>query len=333
MATQNDKKSSNWLKDAIAPLRGDFRAVFGASAIINLLAIAAPVFVLQVYDRVIFHAGLATLYGLVVGMGLVILFDFLLRQARAQLLQDVALRIDVAVGRRLFKKLLALPLGILESRPRPYWLALQRDVDSVRNLFSGATAVLIAALPFALFFAAIIVVIALPIAWVLIIMLPAFVGVGWLSARVVTKAGAKERAAGIERDAILSEMTAAWDTVKGLALDRAVENEWEARHATTLEQSMSRGGRADTFLNLSLMLGVAATVLITTVGAIAILEQKMTIGALIAANMLAMRLVSPFQQITMLWRNYASTRQAMARLTRCSRLRKTAVKRLSVWRN
>ncbi|NKB21558.1 MAG: ATP-binding cassette domain-containing protein [Alphaproteobacteria bacterium] len=314
MAEPEKKEKSTWLKAAIAPLRRDFRTVFGASAIINLLAIAAPVFVLQVYDRVIFHAGMATLYGLIVGMGVVILFDFLLRQARARLLQDVALRIDVSVGRRLFKKLLALPLGVLESRPRAYWLALQRDVDSVRNLFSGATAVLVADLPFALFFATIIIVIAPPIAWVLLIMLPAFVGVGWLSARNVTKAGARERAAGIDRDATLSEMAGAWDTVKGLALDKAIEGEWEARHATTLEQSIHRGSRADTFLNLSLMLGVAATVLITSVGAIAILEQKMTIGALIAANMLAMRLVSPFQQITMLWRNYASTRQAMARL-------------------
>jgi len=294
--------------------RGNFRAIVAVSAFINLLAVAVPVFVLQVYDRVVAHAGLATLYGLVVGMGLVLVFDFLLRQARARTLQDIALRIDVAVGRRLMDKLLSVPLRALERRPSAFWLALQRDVEAVRNLFSGATAVIMVDLPFAVLFAGVIVVIAPPIAWVLVVLIPAFVALGWLSGRLVTRASDDERRAGLARDAMLAEMASGWDTVKGLALDESLRASWEERHGATLRLAMARGARADSFLNAGLVLGMSSTVLITAVGAMAILDQRLTIGALIAANMLASRIVAPFQQVTMLWRSFAGTRQAMARL-------------------
>src|SRR4051812_31855297 len=82
-----------WLRDLTAPLTPMFKEVLAASLFINLLAIGVPVFVLQVYDRVIFHAGLSTLEGLVIGILVIVAFDFFLRRARARILQSVALRI------------------------------------------------------------------------------------------------------------------------------------------------------------------------------------------------------------------------------------------------
>ncbi|MBF0305517.1 MAG: peptidase domain-containing ABC transporter, partial [Alphaproteobacteria bacterium] len=81
----------DWLRPVLAPLAPLFREVLALSLFVNLLALAAPVFVLQVYDRVIGHAGLTTLRALVTGMVLLVAFDFLLRQARGRLLQGVAL--------------------------------------------------------------------------------------------------------------------------------------------------------------------------------------------------------------------------------------------------
>ena len=89
------------------------------SFFVNLLALAVPVFTLQVYDRVIFSAGLTTLQGLVIGMAIVLLFDFILRQTRGRLMQRASLRIDVAVGNKLFNKILALPMALLRTAPTP----------------------------------------------------------------------------------------------------------------------------------------------------------------------------------------------------------------------
>ena len=303
-----------WLRPVLKPLRPAFREVLAMSFFVNLLALATPVFVLQVYDRVVFFAGLTTLQGLVIGMAIALLFDFVLRQARSRMLQRVALRIDVEVGRKLFDKLFALPLRELESKPSAYWQALFRDIEVVRNVFSGASAILITDLPFAVLFVSFIFVIALPIAWLLIIVLPLFLLLAWRSAAVLGAASAEERSAGFARDALVAEMIAGRATAKALALGDSLRPAWEDRHAETIERALTRGGRADSYVNLGTMLTVFTTVLLTSVGALAIIDQRLSIGALIATNMLAGRIISPFQQLVSMWRNYATARQAIARL-------------------
>ncbi len=284
------------------------------SLFVNLLALAVPVFVLQVYDRVVFHGGLSTLQGLVVGMAGVLVFDFVLRQARARILQRVALRIDVEVGRALFEKVVALPLRILESRSAAHWQSLFRDVDVVRNTLSGASAVLLADLPFAVLFLGLVFVIAPAIAWILLVMLPIFVIVAWRSGRVMTEANQRERETSLSRDALISEMIAGRTTVKSLGLERAIRPVWEARHGENIERAITRGGKADVYANLGTTLTMLTTIALTTVGALAIMDQRLTIGGLIATNMLAGRLIGPLNQLVAQWRNYASFRQASDRL-------------------
>ena len=179
------RRTRSWLRPILQPNRQLFREVLAMSLFVNLLALSVPLFVLQVYDRVVFHAGLGTLQALVLGMGIVLLFDFVLRQARGRLLQKMALRIDVEVGRKLFDKLAALPLRALESRPTSYWQTLFRDVETVRNTLSGASTLLLADLPFIVLFLGLIFVIATPVIWVLFAMLALFVFVAWRSAASV----------------------------------------------------------------------------------------------------------------------------------------------------
>ena len=112
-------------------------------------------------------------------------FEFLLRQARARVMQKVALTVDVTVGRSLFDKIMALPLQILESKPAAYWQVVFRDVEVVRNTLSGPTALLIIDLPFAVLFIALIFVIAAPVGWVLVLALGCFIALAWHSATVV----------------------------------------------------------------------------------------------------------------------------------------------------
>ncbi|MFO1119433.1 MAG: ABC transporter transmembrane domain-containing protein [Rhodospirillales bacterium] len=176
-----------WL---LRPLLPTLSEVLVLSICINLLALAVPIFVMQVYDQVVFHAGFATLQGLVIGVVLcVLLFDWVLRQAAARILQSVALRLDVAVGRMLFEKLLALPLAMLEGRPAAHWHMLFRDVDVVRNTLSGGPALMLCDVPFALFFLILTFVIAPPLGWVLAVVLPLFTLVAWRSAAVMMATG------------------------------------------------------------------------------------------------------------------------------------------------
>ncbi len=93
-----------WLKPFLKPLKPIFREVLALSLFVNLLALAVPIFTLQVYDRVVGQGGISTLWGLVIGMIFVLIFDYILRQTRSRIMQTVALRVDVLVGRQLFDK-------------------------------------------------------------------------------------------------------------------------------------------------------------------------------------------------------------------------------------
>jgi PrtD family type I secretion system ABC transporter len=303
-----------WLRPMLASVRPALREVVALSFFINLLALATPIFVLQVYDRVVYFAGLGTLAGLSAGMAIVVVFDYVVRQARARVLQAAAIRLDVAVTRRLYDKLAGLRLAELEGRPAGFWLLLFRDVETIRNTLSGATAVLIGDLPFAILFLGLVLLIAGPIAWVLLIVAAGFVLLAWGSGAVVRGAAEGEKQAALGRDSFLAEWIAGRSTVKALDLARAMQADFGARHAALIEASVVRGGRADALHNLGQTLTIVATVAMTAVRALAIVEQRLSIGALVAANMLATRIIGPLNQLVTTWRGLTAFRQSVARL-------------------
>ncbi|MBO6949335.1 MAG: ATP-binding cassette domain-containing protein [Rhodospirillales bacterium] len=310
----SDKSGRAWLKPILKPLMPIFREVVAMSAFVNLLALATPVFTMQVYDRVVGTGGLSTLWGLIIGMLLVVLFDLALKQARSRIMQTVALRVDVIVGRHLFDKLVSLPLHLLEGKPASYWQSLFRDVDVVRNTLSGASAILLCDLPFVLMFFVLIWVVATPIAWVLMIILPLFMFVAWRSGNVMAQANAAERESTQSRDALIAELIQGRTTIKALALDRAMRPLWEETHANNIAQSMYRGTKTDFYTNCSQTLTMATTIFLTSVGAYQIIHQNLTMGALIATNMLSGRLLGPLNQLVGQWRAFNGFKQSVDRL-------------------
>jgi len=309
-----ENSTTAWLKPFLMPLRQTFNEVVAMSAFVNILALAVPIFTLQVYDRVVGHNGISTLQGLVVGMFIIVLFDYILRQARSRVMQTVALRVDVEVGRKLFNKFMSLPMQTLEGQPSAHWLALFRDADTVRNTLSGASAILVADLPFAILFLIIIFVIATPVAWVLLIVMPIFMFVAWRSSNVMAAANQAERATAQTRDSLVSEMINARTTIKALSLDTVMRPMWEEMQAENIETSVIRGSKTDSFSNMGASLTMVTSICLTTVGALAIIGQELTVGALIATNMLSGRLLGPLNQLVGQWRTYSSFRQSVDRL-------------------
>ena len=210
---------------------------------------------------------------------------------------------------------MALPLATLESRPAAHWHALFRDVDIVRNTLSGTSALMLCDLPFAVLFLMLTFVIARPIAFVLVLFVPAFVIVAWRSGSAIIGSSRRERESGLGRDNMISEIIAGRTTVKALSLDRAIRPLWEECHAECIERAIARGSAADGYTNFGMTLTMLSTVAMTAVGAVAIIQQQMTIGALIAANMLSGRLLGVLNQLVGNWRVYAGFSQSVRRLS------------------
>jgi len=310
----SDKSNREWLKPFLKPLKPTFREVLFMSAFVNLMALAVPIFTMQTYDRVISSAGISTLVGFILGMIVVVIFDYVLRQARSRIMQTVALRIDVMVGRKLFEKLMEVPLATLEAKPANYWQSLFRDVDVVRNTLSGASALLLADLPFAFMFLGLILVIALPVAWVLLVILPLFMVIAWRSAGTMADANEQERESTLNRDGLIAEMIAGRTTIKALALDGAMRPHWEQKHADNIANAITRGAKSDFYSSFGGTLTMMTTVMMTSVGAVMIIDGVMTMGSLIATNMLSGRLIGPLNQLVGQWRSYNSFKQSVERL-------------------
>ncbi|EPY00949.1 peptidase domain-containing ABC transporter [Magnetospirillum fulvum] len=308
------EQHENWLKPILDPLRSVMRELLIASLFINLMALAVPIFVMQVYDRVIGHNGLSTLAGLTIGVALLLAFDWIIRTSRGRILQTMALRIDVDVGTRLFDKITRLPLRTLESRPTSFWQTLFRDVDTLRNTVSGATAILLTDLPFVFIFLGVIFVIGQPLALVFVLLLAAFAILAWASGRSVSEASGQEKNAQAGRDALVAEIIAGRATVKAVALDGALRPLWEERQAAAIEQSIRRGAAADGFVNLGQTLTMLGSVGLTTVGALYIIDHQLSMGALIACNMLSGRLYGPINQLVGAWKSFSAFRQSVDRL-------------------
>jgi ATP-binding cassette subfamily C protein LapB len=304
-----------WFKSIMKPLRPTLWELACASFFINVLALAAPFFSLQVYDRVVFYSGMTTLQGLAIGMALALLFDFIMRQFRSKLVQRMASKIDVVVSRALFDKLLTLPLRQLEIRPASFWTGLFRDIDTVRAAASGPSAFLFADLPFVFIFIGLAFIIALPIAWILLVSLGFYVLLTWWSGAVLNERTIDERKSGLGRDAVVSEFANTRTMIKALSLDRSIAPIWEKAQASTIEHSISRGSATDFFANIGMTLTLLTTVSLTIAGAIAIVHQELSVGALIACNMLSSRVMAPLNQLFGTWRTYTMSRASIERLS------------------
>ena len=304
----------HWFPIVFRHLAGNLPELLVMSLFINLMALAAPLFVTQVYDRVIYHAGLTTLQALVIGMGCVLVFDFLLRQARSRVLQSIALRIDVGLGRRVFDKLANLPLGRLEARPSHSWQFLFRDLEIVRNTVSGASLLVLIDLPFISLFVGLVSWLAPPLTWVFLSVCVAFVLLAAWNAFSVRRAADIERQNSQQRDRLVSELIQGRTIMKAMAMNHVLQPRWEALHAATIGAALTRGRRSDSAVNAGMEIGVLSTVALTSVGAIAILNQDMSVGALVAANLLASRFVSPLSQLVSNWRSYLGFRDSARRL-------------------
>jgi ATP-binding cassette subfamily C protein LapB len=130
----------------------------------------------------------------------------------------------------------------------------------------------------------------------------------------MAQANAAERESTQNRDGLIAELIQGRTTIKALALDRAMRPLWEETHAANIAQSMYRGNKTDFYTNCSQTLTMATTIFLTSVGAYQIIHQNLTMGALIATNMLSGRLLGPLNQLVGQWRAYNGFKQSVDRL-------------------
>lgn len=304
----------DWLREILLTLRPAYKQAIMQAFLINLIGLAAAIFTLQVYDRVVTHGGMSSLLALVIGMVIAIFIDYLLRVGRALLLQRVGLQIETEIARRAFARMLELPTLVLESRPQAYWQTVFRDVELIRSVCSGPTALLLVDLPFLSLSLIFIGLIAFPLLPVALVTIIAFVVLAWRAGQATRGGAEAEREKLVGRDVMIAELATARVGLKALGAEAAARARWETNYAGWMAEALARSRDADRYRDLAHAMMLGNTVVTTGYGALVILSSSLTMGGLIAANILSGRMVSPLVQLVGQWRLFGQFDAAKKRL-------------------
>ncbi len=267
-----------------------------AALLINVLALAMPLFTMSVYDRVIPNGAIPSLIALSIGMGLAIVFDLILRMVRSKMIDVTGKTIDVVLAANIFEHVMAVKLS---QRPTSVGIIANqlRDFDSVREFFTSGSVVSATDLLFAILFVAVLFVVAGPLAWVPLLMLPVMILIGLVLQRPLNRAMKRLQAESAARHGVLVESLAGLETVRASGGEARMQTAWERSVAAT-----ARSGEAVHFWS-SLALTAAnsaqmlTSLLLVVIGVFLIQNGTLTVGALVAANMLAGRVLAPIAGI------------------------------------
>lgn len=263
-----------------------------ATVVINLLAVCVSIYAMQVYDRVVPTLAYATLTTLVVGMAVVVVFDWCLKSARGRILDRVSARIDNNLSGSVFEHLLNLDL---DRRPKSIG-ALSSQVaglDFLRQFFSSATVFSLVDLPFVLMFIGLIWLIGGPIVWVYVVLLPVAVLVGWTGQRRMRALIKEKLNQTNERQSLLVEALDGTSAIQAENAQHRFLRLWGA-----LSQDIARYSfNARTVSNFTMItvtsLSTITFVCALVVGVTEIEAGNLTMGGIIACSILGGRVIAP----------------------------------------
>jgi len=309
-----DESLGKELLTAFSRARHQLRKAGLISAPISLLALLPSVFALIVFDRVIYRQGISTLIALLAGIATAIVIEWFFRRLRAEKLREAGALIDWTLSSTLLERMLGQPLKALEERAAASWMALFRDVGTVRNLLTGSVVQAIFDLPIAIFSLVIVAIVATPVLPVVLIALCIFSILAWWWADELKSGKVAEIQQARTLDVLTSEICRARESVKSLDQKSAVIAQWKQQYEQWLGESFQKGVQLEDARELSHGLLITTTICITAFGALAVVNQWMTVGGLIAANMLALKAISPVATLAGSWRQLALSREASRRL-------------------
>lgn len=281
---------------------------------ISLLGLLPSIFILQVYNRVISRGGIATLTAMVAGVLCFLCLELWLRRRRALALREAGATIDREVSQSLMNCMLRHPLLTLERRSASQWLQLFRDIGTMRSCVSGGLAASVLDLPMALLALVVVGIIAWPVLPVILVAMLILGVLAWWWADEVRNSRVEE----IEQARLLDRGTAeicnARSTLKVLGYDAAAKQSWQSGYDRWLGESFRKNGEIENSRETGHVLLTFFSVAVITVGAIAINAQWMSIGSLMAVNLLSGKALGPIAQLASNWRSLARANESAARL-------------------
>ena len=290
-----------------------YKHVLGASILVNLLAVCGPLFFMNVYDRVVPNHATDTLWMLAIGIGIAYLFDFLLRNLRSYFVDVAGRNADIVLASKLMQHLLSMRLDVKPDSTGSLANNL-REFESLRDFFGSTTLMALVDLPFLVFFLVLIVIIGGPVAIIPMVAVPIVICAGLFlqfPLQQVTEKGFKEN---MQKNALLVEIINGLETIKTTMAEGRIQHAWER----VVGMSAASNNQTKRMSNLSVTLTIVITQLVSVLvivwGVYRISEGLLSMGGLIACNMLAGRAMAPLSQVASMLTRLQQSRMALKSL-------------------
>nr|WP_267955277.1 type I secretion system permease/ATPase [Halomonas ethanolica] len=307
------QRSRHWFWGVIRENRRLYRDVIAGSVIINLFAVAMPLFVLNVYDRVVPNHATETLWVLAVGIFVVLCFDLALRLMRSAFVDLAASRADVKLSSRIMSQVLGLRMEAKPASTGSFASTLQ-SFESVRSFIGSATVVALVDLPFVLLFVGVIALIGAPLA------LPVLAGIVLVLLYALAAQGKLHELSettwrvSAQRNATLVESLSSLETVKSLRAESRIQSIWEKATAFLSRTSAQLRLVSTSVSNVAMWAQHTVAVGVILIGVYLIIDGNLSQGGLIAAYMLSSRAMAPISQAAALLAQYHQSSTALKSL-------------------
>lgn len=304
----------SWFIPAIIRYRAELRQALLMSLIIQLLALATPLFFQVITDKVLTHQATATLNVIVIGLLITIAFDTGLGWIRSYVLSHTSSRIDARLGSQLFGHLSRLPSAYFAVRRVGDSVSRVRELENIRNFLTNNSITLILDVLFSFIFIGVMLFYSPKLTLVAITSLPLYALISYLITPVLRKKLDDKFKNGAESQSFLVESLAGIDTIKSLSLEPAFHKSWDKKLAAYVQSSF-RVATISSFAGACVTaISRLTTLAIMWVGASMVMDNELTLGQLIAFNMLASQVASPIMRIANLWGEFQQVGISMERL-------------------
>jgi ATP-binding cassette subfamily C protein LapB len=309
-------RRTHWFWSEVWKVRREFWPVLLAALIVNLLALAVPLFTMNVYDRVIPNKAVPTLWVLAIGVFLALGFDFVLRIARSQLVDEIGRRLDAKYSQKLFEKVMNLPMADRQGSTGAFAKRVS-EYEGVRDFFASTSVVLIVDIGFLLVFLVLIAVLAGPLVLVPLLGIAAMLIAGVVLQRRMAGAAQDAQADSSLQHSVLVESISGIETLKAARAEGQMLGRWRRYAAMSAATQEKMRRLTAVAVNLASISQQAISVGLVVGGFYLFNNGDITMGAIIAIVMLAGRAMSPIGQFAFL---ITRARQSMTTLDSLQRM-------------
>jgi subfamily B ATP-binding cassette protein HlyB/CyaB len=303
-----------WFLPIIKRFRHILAEILLISVFIQLVGLVAPLFTQVVIDKVLVHRGLTTLEVLVIGLVVVAVADVMLNWLRTYSFAHTTSRMDAVLGSLLFRHLVALPISYFESRATGQTVARVRELENIRQFITSSALTLVIDIAFSFIFLAVMYWYSPQLTLIVVLSIPCYALVSLSIVPDLQRRVKEKFARNAVSQSLLVESLSGIQTLKAMAVEPQVRDRWDRQLAAYIGASLRVVTLASGGSQVISLINKLTTAAILWFGARAVINNDLTIGELVAFNMLAMQISGPVLRLAQLWQDFQQFKLSIDRL-------------------